>query len=629
MQNKNKKSCSKIVKICVSFLLVLILVGTIVQIQPTTSVSANPDICNASSGLFNTAISYSAPTEYTARENSATNWLKSMTQARESDPGDGSTISPSQSYKYNHTGSIEGVFSLHNSYPTHSPTPPTVYYTNLAIELYAVLDAEYLLSTISEVNANNTFHFDSSSVGTKLLRLRDTSTNEVLAEYYEPTGLIRSYQYQSGEGGYGTSAGQLTYIYDQALTLIFAISKNDKTWSDQLVDGLSLAQTKDGVNKGAFPFSVPQLGPTTASPIYRTGAQSVVTYALLKYQQKYSGNSTAVDTTQKALDYLQTMKATSGNNSDLYTGGAGRSDNPSYIVPWASTEHNIDTWHTLYLAGKVLNSQTYINYANSLKNTILSKLWNPTLQRFNQGYNDTADALDINSWGAIFLNAIGEYEKAEQALANAESFKVTVGSTTGYTPYLADRGYPGTTPTVWYEGTYEVALSHFFTEGLNGSSTIISNVINDQTAEGAWHYATTADDIYEMGTARSVASTTWYLLSSIHPIGIWSECESTASYTTDSSPTAPTPTDQESPQIENRVSSIFEKKSEITTSKPKDSVKTRDDSDYKNSEKPNITTSEKVSTAQKTPPIFIYTALCSLPPICIYLGYYLIKRGRH
>lgn len=605
----------------------LVLVGIIAQITPVYSVGANSNMCNTSNGLFNTVISYSAPSAYVARENSAVNWLKNMMQARKTNSGDGSTITPNQSYKYNHTGSVEGTFSLNTSRSTHS-APPNVYYNNLAVELYVVLDTEYLISTILEVNANNTFSFNTSSVGTKLLRLRDTNTNEVLAEYYEPTGLIRSYQYQSGEGDYGTSAEQLTYIYDQALTLMLAVSKNDKTWSDQLIEGLSLAQIKNGTSKGAFPFSVPQLGPTTASPIYRTGAQSIVAYALLKYQQKYSSNSTVTDMIQKSLDYIQTMKSTSGDKTDLYMGGIGRGGDPSYVVPWASTEHNLDTWHTLYIAGKVLNNQLYINYADSLKSAILSKLWNPTLQRFNQGYNDTADALDINSWGAIFLNAVKEYDKAEQALANTESFKVTVNSTTGYTPYLASRGYPGATPTVWYEGTYEVALAHFFSNGLNGSSPIINNVIDDQTAEGAWHYANVVDYTYEMGSSRSVASTTWYLLSSIYPIGIWSECESIPSPTTDSP--SSTSTEQKNAQTTNSSSSIFEKKSEITTSKPKTITKTKDSNNNDSTiAEPNKITSEKNNTAEKTPPVFMYTALCSLPPICIYFGYYLIKRIRH
>jgi hypothetical protein len=110
------------------------------------------------------------------------------------------------------------------------------------------------------------------------------------------------------------------------------------------------------------------------------------------------------------------MLSESGDNAGLYLGGTGRyiEDilDPNYIIPWASTEHNINTWHTLYLAGKVLGNSSYTNAAETLKQAIVSKLWNPSLHRFNQGYEDTADALDINSWGAIFLNAVGEYDKA-------------------------------------------------------------------------------------------------------------------------------------------------------------------------------------------------------------------------
>jgi hypothetical protein len=405
--------------------------------------------------------------------------------------------------------------------------PKPAYYTNLAIDLYSVVDVEYLSETIA-ASAENTFSFSQSYTGTKLIHIRNTSTEEILASYYEPSGLIRSYQYFPEDPGYEPNSIQRSYLYDQALALILAISQDDKAWADWLVEGLGLAQTKNGPSEGGFPFSVPQLAPAAADPIYRTGAQAVVTYSLLKYIDAYGplGNSTQI--TSDALNYLQSMMSESGDNAGLYLGGTGRYVDdildPDYAIPWASTEHNIDTWHTLYLASKVLHNSSYDIAAKQLKQAIVSKLWNPYLHRFNQGYNDTADALDINSWGAIFLNAVGEYDKAKDAMSNASNFKVTVDGTNGYTVFLAERGYAGAIDTVWFEGTYGVALSSFFINGLSGSSPIINNVINSQTAEGAWRYANIADPIYEIGSSRSVASTVWYLLSAIHPSGMWAEC---------------------------------------------------------------------------------------------------------
>lgn len=600
---------------------VLFISAIMLQLPSTAFVKAESGICDATNGVFGSTMSYVPPNEYLARQNSATTWLKSMMQARGNNTGDGSTITPDQTYKYDYTGPIEGTFSLANSYPTHSSTPLTVtsptsiddnyrgtvtgtatmpgpgayevrafkltdaeymqpeaipaivqpggswninlsgvpgnrggawnfglfnsdtdeqvgdywpkptFYTNLAIELYSVSDAEYLSGTMSEVPADGSFNFSQSYVGTKLIRLRNTNTNEVLAEYYEPTGLIRSYQYLPGETGYGTNSEQRTYTYDQGLALAVAVAQNDKAWADKLIEGLALIQVPSGTSRGAFPFSAPQLGPTAADPIYRTGAQAIITYALLKYQEAYgaSGNTLIESMTQDSLDYLQTQKATSGDTLGLYAGGTGRYVSTvldsEYIIPWTSTEHNIDVWHTLKLAGKILHNQTYSDSADSLKDVILTKLWNPGLQRFNQGYEDTSDALDINSWGAIFLSAIGEYEKAEQANINVESFKSTVNGTSGYIPFIANRGYPGATPTIWYEGTYGVAFSRFLTKGLTGSSPIIDGVIDNQTAEGAWRYANVEDPVYEFGSSRSVASTTWYLLAAVHPEEMWAECE--------------------------------------------------------------------------------------------------------
>jgi hypothetical protein len=161
-------------------------------------------------------------------------------------------------------------------------------------------------------------------------------------------------------------------------------------------------------------------------------------------------------------------------------------------VDWCSTEHNIDSYFFLRDLGKATGDTTWSDAAKRIKKSLLTHHWNAAEQRFNQGVHvggpDTAHALDMGSWGGLFLVAIGEHEKALASAAYCEYFKVTNESIPlsnnpdsynetyshgpdliGYKPYrsgddsLGENGAPSNpyskAPTlVWGEGTYGVIL---------------------------------------------------------------------------------------------------------------------------------------------------------------------------
>ncbi|PID31408.1 hypothetical protein CR983_01135 [Candidatus Saccharibacteria bacterium] len=392
--------------------------------------------------------------------------------------------------------------------------PRDGYYQNLEVQAYSVTDAMYPLGT-QPAREDNTFSFANVTQGNKLFRLVDTSSNTILAEYFQPEthGLIRSYEYHPGQDGFGTPREHYTYLYDQALALMVAVGADDRAMADRLLDGLQAVQIPAGQpHAGAFPSSAHQLDPNNRQPTHYTGGNAFVAYALIRYQERYGDTHGVSGTLAPLMQWIASMKTTSGDGTGLYRGGF-RNNAP---ITWHSTEHNIDLWHVFERGARVLGNDEYKQEADALAKTIVSKLWNDAEGRFDQGLNDSTKALDTSSWGSVFLNAIGEREKAVSALRFVDNFAYGQG----YTPYL---DIPAT-DTVWLEGTFGVAHAQAAAGEQDRALATIRNTYSLQAATGAWPYATEPDTINELTNADSVASTAWHVLAAGYPEAAWSEC---------------------------------------------------------------------------------------------------------
>jgi len=466
-------------------------------------------------------------------------------------PGTGAWSLNLSSLPIHFGGSLEfGVFEIGpTSGDTTEETQVGTYwphpYRDYEFEYYALTDDSYLTATTSALS-NDTWSFEESYLGVKYIALKDKRTDEVVAEYLGPSsGLVRSFELEPGDAGYGTSFEQRSYMYDQALALVVASENGDDEQAHTLLQGLLLSQrtgntqgdTPDVI--GGFPFSAPQGAPQGTDIYMRTGAHAIAVYALLKYADLYPTGPYTEQAKQGAragISYTDGLLVREDNRQQgLYKGGTGRylqggeSFEQDYVIPWASTEHNLDMWHTLSLAERVLGDVQYQEKADSLKEAILKQLWNPETNRFYQGVSnattpDQADALDTNSWGAIFLSAIGEFEMAAQAMQRVELYKHTSEGVTGYAPYHPEGLYSGATPTVWFEGTYGVSLAFLRNDMYQEYLNSITQSESHQGLDGSFVYATDPVPAYEIGDFKSVASTAWYVIGTIARDAFWVEC---------------------------------------------------------------------------------------------------------
>jgi len=417
-------------------------------------------------------------------------------------------------------------------YGTKWPSPE--YYDGLEVQQKLVTDAIYDWNTTKAL-ADGTFTFPNSNTGKKLFRLVDTASGDILAEHVEKTGLIRSFEIDDqNDPAYGTALEDQSYVYDQAVALFAAIGSGDDALASSLADGLLNLQE----GNGGFAFAAPQLSPMYRDSLIRTGAHAIAVDALLSYVDTYplAVKSAAYRAAaESGLAFLDSLLSQSGETQGLYLGGYGdytgpsNSFDPNIVITWASTEHNIDIWNTFVKAARVLGSAgQYAEKAAALSGVIKSKLYSAAEHRLFQGMRangvDTADPLDVNSWGAMQLYSSGHYDEALLALARVDAFKFTRGDVTGYAPFYDSAGYPGAEETVWFEGSYGVALARYHIGDYQGYRDLLGTLADGQESDGSFRYATDEDVTYSITTRKSVASTAWFILATTGRSAIWNVC---------------------------------------------------------------------------------------------------------
>jgi hypothetical protein len=410
---------------------------------------------------------------------------------------------------------------------------------NLTIQRFVVTDIPYFSG--QSINAPANFEWKMGyrqTEGTVNFKLYKPDTDEFVATSPVRTDLPRSFIVDDNDEEVESSPfPSRAYLYDMALTLISAVGMKDYKFADRVLQGIMNSQYPNG----AFPFSVNHLNPdpTLQDPYFRTGAIAWVAYSLGYYLQ-YRLNSPLKSACQASLvQVLNYIESLMDNPIGLPTGGKGRYEvsgglevfNPDYVLPWISTEHNIDSYFAFKQAGKVLGSQYYRDKSIQIKDIMLVQLWDSTNNRFYQGINnaatndkDTADALDCNSWGAIMLFAAGETVKAKQLLTRLDSYyKVTdeVLGITGYKPYSPSWGYPGAVDTIWIEGTLGAALAFWRAKDYEKYSEVMANVDLTENEDGSYRYAALRDEVYQISNYPSTCSTSWRILSGRLKSTVW------------------------------------------------------------------------------------------------------------
>ncbi len=199
-----------------------------------------------------------------------------------------------------------------------------------------------------------------------------------------------------------------------------------------------------------------------------------------------------------------------------------------------STENNISAWFFLRQLAVVTGEARWQEMAVLIRDGLLRSAWNEELGQFNRGFRprgapDPVKALDCATWGVLFLLAIGEEEKAGQALRALERYyPAQDGKAVGYRPYFDHPIYGSPEvgafffpeeprklwrelPLVWSEGTAGVALAYLRWGDRDRAREVLAGLQPLQVEGSGLRYAS-REVPYEMADVPSVAASAWLIL---------------------------------------------------------------------------------------------------------------------
>lgn len=305
----------------------------------------------------------------------------------------------------------------------------------------------------------------------------------------EVEGWLRTFPYRGETGGRRRAAGRLvesypglfgegqrrSYLYDNALGLLWYGWSGKPKRAARVAEALMALQQEDG----SWGFSVTWLrggaggsgGRYRHSRRVRNGAVAWAVHALADHAER-SGDRRALWAARRGATYL--LKARFEAGSGVYAGlvGGGRHPKPGKPargaagapvmeeMPVAITEHQLDTHMALRGLGAPV--------AEQVRGQILEVLWVEEQGRFAVAAGkdgvDHRRALDAaGAWGALWLDSIGERERAQRSLNyTVDVFGSEQGGLKGYRPYLDPiDGYDPEAPErhIFTEGTLGVGLA--------------------------------------------------------------------------------------------------------------------------------------------------------------------------
>ena len=202
--------------------------------------------------------------------------------------------------------------------------------------------------------------------------------------------------------------------------------------------------------------------------------------------------------------------------------------------PGISTENNISAWFFLRQLGAVTGDARWSRAAERVRTGLLKSAWDPSIDQFIAGFHpdgspDSTQALDCLSWGALFLAAAGDPERARRSLAVVSSrYASRDGKSTGFRPYSNSpiyqdpevgrfffpdnprRAWPDL-PLVWSEGTLGVALANLKLGELEAARRLLDGLRPLQPIDAGLMYAS-RDLPFQMRRAPGAASAAWLIL---------------------------------------------------------------------------------------------------------------------
>jgi len=269
-----------------------------------------------------------------------------------------------------------------------------------------------------------------------------TAAANWLATQQQPSGLLKSWNEESL---------CIAHTYDQALALIVFSHEGMWTQADDLVGALVEAQNDDGSWSKSYNCSDSDF-PCVHCQKWE-GDISWAIYALSRYLDLGGTHPQASVAMNNGAAWLTTRLA------------------PDGCLVIDHTEGTLDAWWALQAAGA-----DYRDEADHLRNCLLADYWDDTVGRFKGGKDWWQPYLDNQTWGGVFLRALGRGKDARRALSYAYEV-LRLPAQGGQLFGFDGQGGPW---SVWNEGTGQYAAV-----GGDKADDFLQELLAQQRCDGA------------------------------------------------------------------------------------------------------------------------------------------------
>jgi hypothetical protein len=333
-------------------------------------------------------------------------------------------------------------------------------------------------------------------------------------------------------------------IYDSALVVLVLLRADKRERAARVLLGLAALQDADG----GLPFSFSLPAPDRAARYERAGAIAWVGYAAVEYLDADAAGPSRdriVELAHRAARWLlrHQLRAPGDPRDGLILGGAGTmryDDDGDRVrevlvpgeVPWASVEHNVDSFFFLRGLGRLTGVEDYGAAATRLARALVSRAWDEPHGQFVEGLSpdgrDDTPALDCASWGSLFLAAAGDGARGATALRTADvryASRDRESGARGHRPYAAGPLFPSAALSrrfarvlhasswdrvdlVWPEGSAGVALAAWRAGDAARAHAIVRDLERLRADDGSLPTAT-LEVPFVLDRQPSIAGTAW------------------------------------------------------------------------------------------------------------------------
>lgn len=295
------------------------------------------------------------------------------------------------------------------------------------------------------------------------------------------TGLYASY-----------AGGDTSYVYDQAVLVIAALLKADARRAKRLLQVLHTLQDTNGALHNAYytaTKAVQEWGHTV-------GPNMWVAMAIMNYE-KFTGDTSTFNLWGQrlcrwALKFQQV------------DGGINGGDDGANLLPYASTEHNLDAYAALRYFG-------FKAEARKVKSFLDNVVWRG--DHFIVGRNDDSNhVMDVNSWGVMALGLNGTHDYNSAQYFNL-SFMRTTQSANGVTYDAFD--FNDWHHDIWFEGSAFMVVSLAMDANVWNSQYFLNQILQNQDASGGMQYSLLGshNGYWQMSASKAISSTAWLVLA--------------------------------------------------------------------------------------------------------------------